>query len=431
MSLSHSTTATSSYILLKYSKSYPSQHPDQEWQHFVNPVIGLILDVKKASTGDLESVRLRIIWSMNSGKDSMEIDQVEVVFEDLDLLSFSSHGLQSQSQIQHNQSLPLKAVYRECVVGLRYLHSRALQPGNIPTYRRFQVTFSSAAAASQFVDSIRHVCPCKANSASVIPTIAKNPSTLQTTSDHLGRLNSVPPPSHPPIQQMAPPRTPLSRTPTSMHEILQSSPLLQHSDFNTSVSASSSPLRLNSGIDDRPSRLPSLYSHGASQGLYKTLAPNHAASHPLDAPTQFAFRAPPKAPSFPVGQSGQLHHPAIEIASGSSKLPLNDSNSLPNSSPPSSSLNSDLNPIPPPLPPSNTPQLTERAPVPNTIGNSNTNSDDEARSRFLASLQHAPDLYALSKTDLESLVSEVIREEGFLELVCVVSCLTTYRIFIP
>jgi len=43
------------------------------------------------------------------------------------------------------------------------------------------------------------------------------------------------------------------------------------------------------------------------------------------------------------------------------------------------------------------------------------NSGDE-RSQLLASLSKHPSLYELSRTDLETLVSQVIREEGFLHL---------------
>ena len=85
--MSHSTTATTTHILLKYSRSYPSvsnhtssQGPNVEWQHYVNPVMRLVLDVKKSTRGEMESVRLRILWSMNSGTDGMDVDQRDVVF---------------------------------------------------------------------------------------------------------------------------------------------------------------------------------------------------------------------------------------------------------------------------------------------------------------------------------------------------------------
>jgi hypothetical protein len=82
--MSHSTTATTTHILLKYSRSHPlasdpngSQGPNAEWQHYANPVIHLVLDVKKSSNGELESFRLRILWSMT---DLMDIEHREVVF---------------------------------------------------------------------------------------------------------------------------------------------------------------------------------------------------------------------------------------------------------------------------------------------------------------------------------------------------------------
>lgn len=75
-----STISTGSYILQKYSRSYPSstssqtQSQDQvagqsEWQHFTNPpVLTLTLGVKKSADNKLfESVRLRIIWNLDDG----------------------------------------------------------------------------------------------------------------------------------------------------------------------------------------------------------------------------------------------------------------------------------------------------------------------------------------------------------------------------
>jgi hypothetical protein len=80
--MSRSTTGTSSYILSKYSRSYPTKpkrtinntqnltqpglETSSEWQHFTNPVIRLVLDVKTSSSAEIESVRLRIMWHMNS-----------------------------------------------------------------------------------------------------------------------------------------------------------------------------------------------------------------------------------------------------------------------------------------------------------------------------------------------------------------------------
>lgn len=82
--MSRSTTGTSTYILSKYSRSYPGKRtinrtqiqtqtgPDtaSEWQHFTNPVIRLVLDVKTSSSAEIESVRLRILWNMNSDMEN-------------------------------------------------------------------------------------------------------------------------------------------------------------------------------------------------------------------------------------------------------------------------------------------------------------------------------------------------------------------------
>lgn len=88
--MSYSTTATATYVISKYSRSYPSNSSAQtqsksdasasDWQHFTNPVIRLILDTKKSSSGDLESVRLRILWQMSAGNMDDVSNQPEVVF---------------------------------------------------------------------------------------------------------------------------------------------------------------------------------------------------------------------------------------------------------------------------------------------------------------------------------------------------------------
>ena len=82
MSQQHSTTlmATETHSLLKYSRSYGLGNDANEWQHFVNPIIKVLLDMKKSQKGELTSVRLRILWLMNTGNDSVHADQREVVF---------------------------------------------------------------------------------------------------------------------------------------------------------------------------------------------------------------------------------------------------------------------------------------------------------------------------------------------------------------
>lgn len=76
--MAHSTTATSTYALGKYSRSYPTKDQASEWQHFTNPVIRLVLDVRKAT--ELESVRLRILWTMEPAHVASSSDEREMVF---------------------------------------------------------------------------------------------------------------------------------------------------------------------------------------------------------------------------------------------------------------------------------------------------------------------------------------------------------------
>jgi hypothetical protein len=84
-----STVTTGSYILEKYSRSYPSSAFAQiqsqglptsqpEWQHFTNPIITLTLDVKKSMDNKFESVRLRILWDMNAGHNGTQREIVMV-----------------------------------------------------------------------------------------------------------------------------------------------------------------------------------------------------------------------------------------------------------------------------------------------------------------------------------------------------------------
>ena len=63
--MAHSTTATSSYSLSKYSRSYPtSAQTYADWQHFTNPEIRLVLDVERSVNSELQGIRLRVLWHM-------------------------------------------------------------------------------------------------------------------------------------------------------------------------------------------------------------------------------------------------------------------------------------------------------------------------------------------------------------------------------
>ncbi|KAF8836223.1 hypothetical protein BDN67DRAFT_937063 [Paxillus ammoniavirescens] len=376
--MSHYTTTTASYILSKYSRSYSSPSSVQggqtqvesDWQHFTNPVMTLFLDVKKSSSRELVSVRVRILWSMDIESNDMDADRREVVFEDLELLAFSSLPAYRASTAQSDQSLPLKAVYRDAVVGIRYLHPRIVQLGSQPTYRRFQITFSNALSASQFIDAVSPVCPCKANP---LPNqINRHPTMLSgalmraatTVPGPLPHVASQPtnaPSFTPALLQrqsttVVPPRNPTFTPSVSSEHAVGSSPF-------PSIAASSV-VEANLSSDDV---------------AFVTCSET---SHTTDAPVGSRNTVRPS----------NLIHPAPS--------------SLPDSSQPSSSNHSSA--MPPPAP---------RSAARSTDGQTQTPSrridTGVEGSRLLASLSELPSPYDLSRTDLESLVSRVVREDGF------------------
>ncbi|KII92758.1 hypothetical protein PLICRDRAFT_102889 [Plicaturopsis crispa FD-325 SS-3] len=356
------TTATTTYTLLKYSRSYPTavelppKKADSEWQHFTNPVIQLFLNVTKLPTGALASVRLRIQWLWNHGGDAMDIDQRETLFEDIDLLSFSDLSSQSQSQ-----GLPLKAVYRDCVVGIRYLHPRVIPAGAAPVYRRFQITFSSADIAAQFIHGISDVCPCKVN-----PTPA--PTRAMNTA---------------PVTQ--------NRPQQNIGASIQTQPSSRMDMDTSSQPFSSSP----------------------------ALAPSMANQPPGN---HLRHRASSSAlPSYDPFTASRRRESTVAVAPG-----VVSNSSLPESSPPSSSVNSNANMMPPPLPLSTSDAAVSIVPP----ASPQDPTTDPTKALFLASLRENTSLYDLSSADLEALVSNVIREEGFVDLLQKLDSMWKVRAFL-
>jgi len=84
--MSRTTISTTVHLISKYSRAYStnptgSQTQDGEWQHFSNPVLKVVLDVRRSEAGDrLESFRLRVLWNMNAEGDAMDVDQREFTF---------------------------------------------------------------------------------------------------------------------------------------------------------------------------------------------------------------------------------------------------------------------------------------------------------------------------------------------------------------
>ncbi|KAG2361416.1 hypothetical protein BDR07DRAFT_1287214 [Suillus spraguei] len=346
------TTTTVTYQLVKYSRSYPtssssSQNPatDTEWQHFVHPVINLYLDAKKSSAGNLVSVRLRIVWNFDSSTNNKDgVDQREITLEDLDLLSFSSITNLRTNSGQPDHGLPLKAVYRDAVVGIRYLHPRTADSTCQPVYRRFQITFTAATSAAQFIDAIQPVCPCRLNPQPQ-PLVARTP-TVATT----GHLDDI------------------SRRGTMLPAVPQAQPSM-------------------GGTPLGPAPTTLLSKNPSSESNLPAFAPS--------TPVRFT----PVAPSSS----------SIKTTSAPSGSISSTKGSLPDSSQPSSSTRSSSNTMPPPPLPSSATRSVQSESRPSEGCNS-------TRAQFVASLHDTPALHKLSHAQLESIVAQVIREEGFSQL---------------
>ncbi|KAG1799740.1 uncharacterized protein HD556DRAFT_1231166, partial [Suillus plorans] len=346
------------YSLEKYSRSYPtssssnSQNPaiDAEWQHFVHPVINLYLDAKKSSAGDLVSARFRVVWNFDSNANSLGVDQREIILEDLDLLSFSSISNSRTNSGQPDHGLPLRAVYRDAVVGIRYLHSRTADSTSQPVYRRIQITFTTATSTARFIDAVRPVCPCRLN-LQPQPPVPRIP-TVATT----GLLDDI------------------SRRGTLLPSVSQARPPMGETPL-------------------RPVSTALLSGNPSSESNVPTFAPSTLIS---------TFVTPPETPRMTIPKSSQCQAPPGSISS--------TKGSLPDSSQPSSSTRStSSNTMPsPPLPSSVTRSLqSESQPL---------EGRNPTRTQLVASLHDTPALHKLSHAELESIVAQVIREEGFVQL---------------
>ena len=77
-----STTNTTSWTVNKYSRCYANTTTvsAQDWQHYSTPTITLVLDQTTDAHGSCTSIRLRIIWRMDTrGLDPGATEQITFV----------------------------------------------------------------------------------------------------------------------------------------------------------------------------------------------------------------------------------------------------------------------------------------------------------------------------------------------------------------
>ncbi|KAL5507175.1 hypothetical protein ACEPAH_6631 [Sanghuangporus vaninii] len=167
--MSGTTSSKNIFTLTKYSRAVSKQQDnlqgsqmtngDCDWQHHTQPVLRLLLETRKSAQGVPEQMRLRIVWSVSNAHapaaNNKMPQQENVIFEDIDLLVVRKHIHPFPTQ-----GLPLKAVFRDNMIGIRFLPPDA-KSSNPSEYRRFQVTFQCFGDSAALIEAIRDVCPCR------------------------------------------------------------------------------------------------------------------------------------------------------------------------------------------------------------------------------------------------------------------------------
>ncbi|GAA5955727.1 hypothetical protein JCM21900_000900 [Sporobolomyces salmonicolor] len=185
------TTTTQQWLLDKYSRSRTRQEPSPkrqklgemrggaggkhgegdseatEWDHFTQPRLSLRLATTFASSpSSSESFRPQAMV-LSVSFDPLYTEptrpcQQHLLLDSLDLMSFSSPSIQA---VTPSGQLPLKAVYRDSVIGFRYIHvSLGCAPSlELPQieFKRFQAKFASTAERDRFVQAIASQVPTK------------------------------------------------------------------------------------------------------------------------------------------------------------------------------------------------------------------------------------------------------------------------------
>ena len=245
-------------------------------------------------------------------------------------------------------------------------------------YRRFQIYFQSASEASDFIDSIRPVCPCKINPlSSVTQGISQAPSLISAQQPAIrpqATNASSNFPNRGPVLSF--PAVPAIHPNSGQTNILASAP-------PSAFAVSSSPLNYQPPSD----------AH-SSLGLNITSSPNLT---PTFAPADPIRANRPDQPLPQDPQSAQIHLPNIHNTSAT--LISYPSSSLPMATSEQSSGSS------------------SSGQPPNTAQSLKENNTQQTANAILASITETASVYDLPASSLERLVGDIIREDGFVQLV--------------
>ncbi|BGP18119.1 hypothetical protein JCM10213_004220 [Rhodosporidiobolus nylandii] len=223
-----------------------------EWDHYTQPQLSLRLKTTFAASHSGSSSTSRAVQHVQSMLLSVSFDPLyrepnrakqHITLDLLDLVSFSSPAIRAATP---KNQLPLKAVYKDAVLGLRYISLE----GHEPQFKRLQVKFLSQEERERFVEAVGALVPSKpavepakrrSKAGSKVPTPRKNqqdapsqppfqppPSSAMLTSDHPipstspFKLPSISRQPLPPV--ILPPPPPLPATPRTHARPAASSP---------------------------------------------------------------------------------------------------------------------------------------------------------------------------------------------------------------
>ncbi|GAA6064230.1 hypothetical protein JCM10212_000377 [Sporobolomyces blumeae] len=211
------TTTTRQWTVQKYSRSRHVQEPalkrqkievqdaaggrrqQLEWDHFTQPRLCLRLESTHlssprtsfhsadADSQPSETLLLSILYDPVSAASSYSRASTRppgLVLDSIDLLSFSSPIVRS---VCPPNDLPIKAVYKDETVGLRYLETRGSESwsrssravGGGVEWKRMQVKFDSMRDREAFMQCVKGIVPAK-------PAETNSEATADST-----RLNAV------------------------------------------------------------------------------------------------------------------------------------------------------------------------------------------------------------------------------------------------
>jgi len=225
--------------------------------------------------------------------------------------------------------------------------------------------FTTTEAASQFIKLVSTVCPCTATDR--VPRANRGQPQASLTPAPSSRPRPTPKKTQKPTITQPKKAAGIQTRQTGPSSIISAG----SDDSHTLPSGNSDP---------PPEAFPPVYNHPAPLATFDQMFASSFIPPPT--PSQNDISSQPSIPRF-FPPSSQVFLPSTPIPSSSQMLP------------PTAPI---------------TPQLTRQpsAQPPNTQPDA-----------FLESLMRSPTLYDLSKPQLEAVVAQVIREEGFIKLVCV------------